>query len=252
MSNPGRRTRTLGVSLALLMGAAGALADGGEECMGKRPKSPEEKKAAQDIVAALKAALPAAPRDWKLVDITEPRRPAEVVFTAPGCTEAHAIKAIYRNDRNALAGAQSTNANAGRMDQIMAEFQAAMAKGDARKINELNAEMARIQSGGAAGGSTMSVSIEVNNRSMAGPDAKAQPVAVPGVPLAFRTGEGPATKVVLYLGASWQAQGRGAALRLRRDVANSEAQMAFVSVNGESAEAFARLVNVAALNAVLK
>lgn len=257
MSNPGRLGLWTAVIVVMAMGTTSAVADGGDECFAKRAKTPAEKKAAQDIQAALKSALPAAPRDWKLVDMTAPRKAADVVFTTSGCAEPHSIKAIYRNDRNALAAAQGMSANAGRMDKIMEEFQAAMAKGDTRRINELNAEMARLQSGGAAGGgagggSMTSVSIEVNNRSMSGPDARAQPLEIPGVPLAYLNTSGPEPRVTMYLGQSWQPQGKGASLRLRKDVANTEAQMIYISVAGGSAEQFARLIDIAALKAVLK
>lgn len=257
MSNPGRLGLWTAVILVMAMGTTSAVADGGDECFAKRAKTPAEKKSAQDIQAALKSALPAAPRDWQLVDTTAPRRQAEFVFTTQGCAEPHSIKAIYRNDKKALASAQNMSANSGRMDKIMEEFQAAMAKGDTRRINELNAEMARLQSGGAAGGgagggSMTSVSIEVNNRSMSGPDARAQPLEIPGVPLAYLNTSGPEPRVTMYLGQSWQPQGKGASLRLRKDVANTEAQMIYISVAGGSAEQFARLIDIAALKAVLK
>lgn len=242
---------------AALLGAAAARADGGDECFDRRPKTPAERQAALDILAALKNALPKPPAGWQLVDTTEPRRPPDTLYKTPGCTEPHSLKAQYRNDANALAAAQGMAASTGRMEALMEAMQAAIAKGDAKRINELNAELAQLQSGsggggGGAGGSMLAIHIEVNQRGVAGPDGSARPLALPGVPLAFAWGSGATTRVALYLGQSWQPQGKGAAMRVRREISNADAQMMVVRLDGESAEAFAKLVNVAALKAVLK
>lgn len=236
--------------LLLLSCSLNALADGGQECMARRARTPAEARLAQDIVAALKAALPVAPPPWQKVDVTEPRPPTAQVYATPGCPESHSIKAVYRDDGAALAAGQALQANAARMEALIAELQDALGKADAQRITSLNAELLRLQSGGAAAITT--VAIEVNGRGSTTPDAGGQPLAIAGARAAYAYGQGSERRVVMWLGDAGPRPGTDKAADAGAALSNAHARHAMVSIAGPAAETFARLVRLGELQAVLK
>lgn len=239
-----------GPVLLLLGCSLNALADGGQECLARRVRTPAEARLAQDIVAALKAALPVPPTPWQRVDVTEPRPPTAQVYATPDCPETHSIKAVYRDDGAALAAAQALQAHAACMEALIAELQDALAKADTQRIQSLNAELLRLQSGSAAAITT--VAIEVNGRGSTAPDAGGQPLNMPGTRAAYLYGQGSEQRVVMWLGDAAQRPGTDKGAEAGAALSNAHARHAVVSVAGPTAETFARLVRLSELQAVLK
>jgi hypothetical protein len=251
MLNSYKRVFASWIFIIILLNAGILFADGGEECWDKRPKTAAEKKAVEDVIAVFTKAIPAPPKDWKLREAGLSGTMNQNVYTTKGCPASYVFKAMYTNDKNALAAAQNMNANADRLSKIMEEFQAAVAKNDAKRIQELNAQMQQIQKGGGA--TSMHITIEVNAKSHVESVDKAQPYnGIPGVPQAYLFKDTAEPRVVMFLGDSWKPFGKSVSLRIRKEISNVEPQMIFIEVSGSLAEEFAKSINIGAIKSILK
>ncbi len=249
MKKKGMAVLLVGAIAGLLMVSASAYADSGEGCAQDRPLTKAEKEMVKSTVEAIRKALPAMPADWELIEVSnaEDVMP-EVIYATPGCPVGFNFRAEYANNKQAMKDAKSRDTKG--MDKVMTEMQEAAAKGDMKRVELLQQQLAGI--GESAERTTAMIDVHVNLLATRESREHAAPFSVAGAQYAFFDERPSDKKAVLYVGR-WKRQGAG---EVNADVdknrSNAAPQAFEIVIQGGIAKQLAESINVKSIAALAR
>jgi hypothetical protein len=233
----------------LLMVSTSVCADSGEGCAQERPLTKAEKDMVKSTVEAIKKALPVLPADWELIEVSnaDDVMPA-VIYSTPGCPVGFNFRAEYANNKQAMKNAGSMDTKG--LDKLMKEMQEAAAKGDMKRVELLQKQLAGV--GESAESTTAMIDVHVNLLATRESREHAASFSVAGAQYAFFDDTPNDKKAVLYVGR-WKRKGGG---EINADVdknrSNAAPQAFEIVINGGIAKQLAESINVRSIAALAR
>ncbi len=236
------------VCLTVCIACSSAFADGFGDCGGDRQPTKAEKDAIRAVVKTIHGSLPDLPKGWEMIKVesAESAMPSQVFDR---CPIWFGVMAEYGNNGNAIDLAKNTDAE--RLVETLKEMQAAMMKGDKKKAERLEKQLAGV--GEKADNVTALIMFRVNSIFSSNFDiSRAKPIFVEGAAYAFYNDTPGDKKVGLYVGRWKQAKGNLVNPWLMKDRPGHEVQLVEIVITGEIALELARRLDVKLLASLIK